>query len=498
MRSLCVLFLLSCLSAAAVEDVTQTVTVTQNTKTFSVLDENFDRGDGAWRILRTFTAAQTSNDPKALRVSPQLVTPFPYNQMFLDYQATQARPLIAVQNLRFSIALGTVAIESVNPAGSRVYRYTRPAPLFVGSESIVFTYFDCGPDFDNTADDVELLRVTVLFVSPNNPPSIALSASPATATAGDPVSFPSIVSDPDGQTLSVAYDYGDGLTGTAAVHTFEAPGTYSVTATVSDGHGGSASASVLVVIVPAPVPPDVLDPAFNSPVARFSTSDVVGFSGLPLVFDASTSSDPQNNIAGFTWSFGDGSPLGNGAVISKVYASPGTYSVTLTVTDLDGFRVDLVRDLEILPQEQAATFDAEVTYTAKFNRLQAGRDSLVLFARVNIGDTVLAPASRVAVTLSGKEFAGTLSKRLQSSADGVVFKVKANLRRQTPGTIELRLNARAVVGLSDAIAAAVGPDSVEESPVPLSFEIAGKTFSLNVLTDVDVNPRTGKAIGSFE
>jgi len=71
----------------------------------------------------------------------------------------------------------------------------------------------------------------------------------------------------------------------------------------------------------------VTAPANQAPTAAFTSS----CTDLTCDFNASTSSDPDGTIASFAWSFG-----GNGAVISNTYASAGTYSVTLTVTDNEG------------------------------------------------------------------------------------------------------------------------------------------------------------------
>lgn len=56
--------------------------------------------------------------------------------------------------------------------------------------------------------------------------------------------------------------------------------------------------------------------------------------GKAARFDASTSTDPDGNVAHFTWDFGDGTVLVDGGPEpTHVYLRPGTYTVTLTVTD---------------------------------------------------------------------------------------------------------------------------------------------------------------------
>ncbi|HUF30922.1 MAG TPA: PKD domain-containing protein, partial [Gemmatimonadaceae bacterium] len=56
---------------------------------------------------------------------------------------------------------------------------------------------------------------------------------------------------------------------------------------------------------------------------------------LACDFDGTGSSDSDGTIASYAWDFGDGT-TGSGATASHTYASGGTYSVVLTVTDDDG------------------------------------------------------------------------------------------------------------------------------------------------------------------
>jgi PKD repeat protein len=60
-----------------------------------------------------------------------------------------------------------------------------------------------------------------------------------------------------------------------------------------------------------------------------------GTVGIPVQFDGSGSSDPDGTITAYEWDFGDGSS-GVGPNPTHVYATAGTYNVTLTVTDDEG------------------------------------------------------------------------------------------------------------------------------------------------------------------
>ena len=55
-----------------------------------------------------------------------------------------------------------------------------------------------------------------------------------------------------------------------------------------------------------------------------------------MLFNASSSSDPDGTVATYTWNFGDGTPEETGILIQHQYANQGTFNAVLTVADNRG------------------------------------------------------------------------------------------------------------------------------------------------------------------
>ncbi len=128
-----------------------------------------------------------------------------------------------------------------------------------------------------------------------------------------------------GTVTSWSWDFGD--TGTDTVqnpsHTYNAVGTYTVTLTATGPGGSDGETKTDYITVTEPVP--VLD---------FTASPTSGAYPLEVSFTSLSTGD----ITRYCWEFGDnesasGRDLG---VISHIYTTAGTYTVTLTVTEPAG------------------------------------------------------------------------------------------------------------------------------------------------------------------
>lgn len=131
--------------------------------------------------------------------------------------------------------------------------------------------------------------------------------------------------DPGGAITDYLWDPGDGssiVSGREIEHTFQRAGEYLVTLVVV-GTSGTGRATAVVRALN------------NPPAASFTFLPSDPFNEEPIMFDASSSSDPDDDIARYTWDFGDGTP-GEGRIATHTYAHPGEFVVVLTVTDSAG------------------------------------------------------------------------------------------------------------------------------------------------------------------
>lgn len=75
------------------------------------------------------------------------------------------------------------------------------------------------------------------------------------------------------------------------------------------------------------------------PTAAIKVSAVNGTAPLQVVFDASSSVDPDNEALTYSWDFGEGT-ASDEQIPTKIFSAPGIYPVKLRVTDVGGGAAD--------------------------------------------------------------------------------------------------------------------------------------------------------------
>jgi DNA/RNA endonuclease G (NUC1)/PKD repeat protein len=238
-----------------------------------------------------------------------------------------------------------------------------------------------------------------ILVEANDRAPVAATDGPYTGLEGSPVTLSAAgSSDPDGDVLTYAWDFGDGSTGTGASpqHTYADNGTYVVTLTVSDPAGAEATATTSVTVFNV-----------NPTVNAFAGASILAHQTYA---GGGSFADPGADSWTATVDYGDGDgaqPLalsGTGFNLSHTYDHAGTFTITVTVTDDDGgsgTRTATVTVTNLAPVVAAfagATLLPHETYAAAGSFADPGPDSWT--ATVDYGDG----SGAQPLALDGKSF----------------------------------------------------------------------------------------------
>ena len=186
---------------------------------------------------------------------------------------------------------------------------------------------------------IELGNRTTLNVSKSSDLMAAFTASPTSGPAPLTVAF---TDQSTGSINSWSWYFSDGGTSTSQnpSHVFSSAGTYLAQLTVGNGTQYSSQSTYITVYS-------------NGPAAAFNASPTSGVSPLAVQFtDSST-----GNVTGWSWSFGDGG-TSTSQNPSHTYASPGTYTASLTVAGPGGSSGPVNRTISVTAEMPGANFYA--------------------------------------------------------------------------------------------------------------------------------------------
>ena len=180
---------------------------------------------------------------------------------------------------------------------------------------------------DGELGDADAIIINIISTPLNQEPNAVATASDTTPCVGQNIAFDGTDSfDADGEIVDYEWDFGDGdfAVGSMTEHAYENNGIYTVTLTVTDNDGLEDSTNVFIAATSnckVPV-------ADAGPDMEVGVGQVVGFDG--------SESDDDGEIIDYEWDFGDGTS-GSGQKTVHTYNALGSYTVTLTVTDNEGF-----------------------------------------------------------------------------------------------------------------------------------------------------------------
>ena len=240
---------------------------------------------------------------------------------------------------------------------------------------------------DNAGKTTQATTQITVETIPDSKPVASFTMTTATGDAPFAASFNASGSTDDNQIASYSWDFGDNSTtasGITTIHNYQAAGTYTAVLTVTDNAGQTAQASTDIIVKA------VTDLA---PVASFTMDATTGDAPFTANFDASTSSD-DNNIASYSWNFGDGNATASGVNTSYVYSTEGVYTAMLTVTDTAGqstqitTQVIVTSEVDLAPIASFTTSatTGEAPFLASFDASASSDDNGSVSYSWNFGD----------------------------------------------------------------------------------------------------------------
>ncbi len=209
-----------------------------------------------------------------------------------------------------------------------------------------------------TDDSGATATATQTVTIQNRPPTASFTATPNPAPTGTTVKFDGSGSkDPDGTIAKYEWDLdGNGSyetsTGTTAAtsRAYAAASVVTVGLRVTDNSGGTETTTRTVAIQNRP------------PTASFTATPSTALSGTAIAFNASASTDPDGTVTKYEWDLdGNGSyetDTGKTATTSQTYATPGTRTVGLRVTDNESGTATTTRTVTIQNRTPTAAITA--------------------------------------------------------------------------------------------------------------------------------------------
>jgi len=308
------------------------------------------------------------------------------------------------------LEINTAAVSALDPDGTAEVSFTW-TPMVAGEATLALTVDPDAaiPDI-NRKNNSLAIAVTVAGSGQGRMPVANFTANTTSGVAPLTIAFTDTSKDAE----SWSWNFGDGATSTEQnpIHTYTAPGTYTVNLTVTNVAGSDSASGIITVKTPvgsiavtsvpagaaiyldgegtgdvtnatiAGVPAGehtvtlALDGYHNTtksvtvtagetatlhvnlekiavvdpPIAGFKTNMTSGVVQLTIAF-IDTSKDAES----WSWNFGDGATSTEQNPI-HTYTTPGTYTVNLTVTNVAGSdsATQIITVLEIPPQPPAA------------------------------------------------------------------------------------------------------------------------------------------------
>jgi len=234
-----------------------------------------------------------------------------------------------VHALKFNAVYDTAAMTSVSELMVPRAFELRGTPVATAAVSVIGTNDVTIDPLGQPAGSAAASEWVTMGIEANEVP-FADTDGNKTVRPQTVVYFDASTSSDDTKIVNHTWNFGDGSFGYGVIvnHTYAdangtAKATYNVTLTITDT-GGLTNTSTLFVTIDG-----------QAPVSAFTAGNTTVVEKTQLVEVNASGSSDNVGVARYSWDFGDGRS-GEGLATNHTYFVPGTYNLTLNVTDLAG------------------------------------------------------------------------------------------------------------------------------------------------------------------
>jgi len=229
--------------------------------------------------------------------------------------------------------LETIEISNMPLYYQEVLDYVKMNPMITEVTCTISLFGTDGAGHNITQSitfDMPALQPGIDFVPPEA--KIVTDPSPPSGNIPLTVTFDASSSTDDRGIASYFWNFGDGKTSTSIVvsHTYDTPGSYPVTLTVTDYFNNQGIDTVTVEAGDASGPTAAIE---TFPDPPYVVDQTITFDGTASAVSGDCGSGAT--IVSYIWNFGDGE-TDSGSIVTHSYDTADTYTVTLTVTDSNG------------------------------------------------------------------------------------------------------------------------------------------------------------------
>lgn len=231
---------------------------------------------------------------------------------------------------------------------------------------------------NDTCEHTRTIQIRIVNGTPD------FAASPTTACKGAPITFTADTTNAANISQYV-WNFGHGGSrgfGRTATTTYPRAGVYSVSLTVTDVNGCVDSTIKRQYI------------RITGPTAGFIATGNNGCRGLTATFTDTSKSDGISNITRWRWNMGDGTIITDSVsrVIQHTYLQPGTFGVSLRVTDAGGCADSVLRPALVNVSNIKADFVSADTLSCpgaaiRFNNTSFATSAFTSLWQFGNGDT---------------------------------------------------------------------------------------------------------------